>query len=412
MSGPEEWPSPFRVQKPAYSSAGPSFQRRTDSRRVFVYDKPLRATIKPVSGPWARFRSGLDLGGRHQVTRLGLLFTLVWVLVALAAFASANNLLFLILALLLATLMISGFISRLSLAGLELDFLAPEHICAGRKLTGRIVIHNTKSWMPSFSIQVTASRESGLLAPVYFPAIPGGARIEEPVEIYFASRGAYRQDHLRLSTRFPFGFAERRLHVPLRREIVVYPCIDPKPGFEDLLVALQGELESFHRGRGHDFYRIRPYEALESARHVDWRATAHTGDLQVREFTTDQELSVAFFLDLDLSDAAEAWFESAVECCAFLCWNITRRGARLRFCTQEADWQLPEEAEVYTVLKYLATVAPRPGKPLAASNDRNVFHIVFTAIPDRLAESGWDLSGNRVRVLAPGDTVFAGVRQT
>jgi uncharacterized protein (DUF58 family) len=348
---------------------------------------------------WSRFRSGLDLSPRHQVTRLGLLFTLVWVVVALAAFASANNLLFLILALLLATLMISGFISRLSLAGLELDFRVPEHICAGRKFVGRIVVHNTKSWMPSFSIRITASGASGLQAPIYFPTIPGGSILEEPVAMYFPARGAYRQSSFRLSTRFPFGFAERRIQVPLRREILVYPSIDPKPGFEDLLLALQGELESFHRGRGHDFYRIRPYEALESARHVDWRATAHTGDLQVREFTTDQELSVAFFIDLDVSSGAETWFENAVDCCAYLAWSLTQRGASVRFATQEVDWQLPGGAEVYTVLKYLATVAPRTGKPLEPVNDRNVFRMVFSAAPDRLAQNGWDLSDNRVRVL-------------
>lgn len=350
---------------------------------------------------WSRFHAALELGTRHQVTRLGLLFTLTWVLVALAAFASANNLLFLILALLLATLMISGFISRLSLAGLELNFVVPEHICAGRKLIGRIVIRNTKAWMPSFSIHVSGSNTSGLPAPVYFPAIPAGTQVEEPVELFFARRGSYRQNSFRLATRFPFGFAERRMEVPLLREVLVYPSIDPKPGFEDLLVALQGELESFRRGRGYDFYRIRPYEALESARHVDWRATAHTGDLQVREFASDQELSVAFFLDLDVAAAQAAWFDSIVDCCAFLAWNLAQRGSKIRFCTQEADWQLPEEADVYTVLRYLATVSPKSGKPLPASSDRSVFQVIFSTAPERLAGCGWELGGGNTRLITP-----------
>jgi hypothetical protein len=103
-----------------------------------------------VLKPWPWLRSAWDHGTRQQVTRLGLLFTLTCVLVSLAAFVSANNLLFLILALLLATWMVSGFIGRLSLAGLELDFLLPEHLCARRKLIGRLVIGNSKRWMPSF----------------------------------------------------------------------------------------------------------------------------------------------------------------------------------------------------------------------------------------------------------------------
>ena len=107
----------------------------------------------------SRINSPADLGMRKQVTRLGLLFTMSCLLVALAAFASANNLLFLILAAMIATLMVSEFISRLSLAGLELDFLLPEHLCAGRKFTGCIVIRNAKIWMPSFSIHVAASSD-------------------------------------------------------------------------------------------------------------------------------------------------------------------------------------------------------------------------------------------------------------
>ena len=284
----------LRGTETGLQSAGPTASRRSPPSAP---THPC-ATIEPVPGVWSRLHSALDFTPRQQVTRLGLLFTLTWVLVALAAFASANNLLFLILAVLLATLLISGFISRLSLAGLELDFQVPDHICAGRKLIGRVVIRNTKTWMPSFSIHVTASSDSGLSAPLYFPVIPGGTRVETQVELFFARRGSYRQNSFQLSTRFPFGFAERRLNVPLRRDVLVYPAIDPKPGFEDLLVTLQGEIASFYRGQGHDFYRIRPYEVLESARHVDWKATAHTGDLQVREFARDQEQTVAFFLDL------------------------------------------------------------------------------------------------------------------
>jgi hypothetical protein len=126
--------------------------------------------LKEVLKPWPWLRSALDHGTRNQVTRLGLLFTLSCVLVSLAAFISANNLLFLILALLLATWMVSGFIGRLSLSGLELDFLLPEHLCARRKLIGRIVIRNAKRWMASFSIQVVGSAETGLSQPLYLPS--------------------------------------------------------------------------------------------------------------------------------------------------------------------------------------------------------------------------------------------------
>jgi len=322
--------------------------------------------------------------------------------VALAAFLSANNLLFLILAAMLSTLLISGFISRLGLAGLELDLVLPEHISARRKVRAAIRLKNLKRWIPSFSIHLAGAAESGLGAELYFPVVPGGSTLEEPVDLYFPRRGAQRERSFQFSTRFPFGFSERRELVTALHEILVYPCLDPQPGFEALLASLSGEMEALRRGRGDDFYRIRPYEALESARHVDWKATAHTGDLQIREFAQEQDRRVVMYLDLDVPLEAEAWFESAVDCAAFLAFRLAGRGAHVRFRTQEFDVTLPEEANIYTILKYLALVSPMGGRPPAAPDEHNSFHIVFSANPERMAALGWGTpDGRGARMLGP-----------
>lgn len=348
-------------------------------------------------GLWRRFKLALESGVNQKVTRIGLLFTLSCILVALAAFSSANNLLFLILAAMLATLMISGLVSRLSLSGLALEILMPEHICAGRKLIGRVIVRNEKRWMSSFSIHLAGYGQNTMASALYFAVIPGGVTVDKPVEFYFERRGSYKENSFRFSTRFPFGFAERRHNIVLTREVLVYPSIDPQPGFEDLYITLSGDIESYFRGLGTDFYRIRPYEALESARHVDWKATAHTGNLQVREFAREQEMSVEFFLDLDTEDLA--WFESSIQCCAYLLWTLAMKGTRIRLCTQRQDLRIPEEGDVYTILRYLATVLPSRGKLRPSFHERNAFQIVFSHAPERLIESGWDLSRGTLRVV-------------
>jgi uncharacterized protein (DUF58 family) len=351
-----------------------------------------------VSTAWQKFQSVLKRASRRSVTHGGLVFTLAMVLVGVAAVASGNNLLFLILAAMVSTLMVSGLISKLSLAGLELDFVLPEHIAARRTLEGRVYIRNSKSWLPSFSIHLSGSEES-VLTRLYFLVIPGGAVLDETVEACFRKRGIYRENGFLFATGFPFGFLERRARVTLRREILVYPSIDPQPGFEDLLAAVRGDMETQARGRGHDFYRIRPYEALESARHVDWRATAKVGSLQVREFAREQERLLEIFLDLNAPPALEEWFEQAVEACAFLVWRMAERGARVRFSTQEFDVSIPEGGDVYTILKYLATVSPGRRKPAIPPQDENSCQIVFTAADaDLMAEAGW----GQARLIGPG----------
>jgi hypothetical protein len=79
---------------------------------------------------------------RHQVTWSGLAFTFLIVMVGLGAFASANNLLFLLLAALLSTMLMSGFVSRLSLSGLEVKLMLPDHVFARRKLPAAIQLRN------------------------------------------------------------------------------------------------------------------------------------------------------------------------------------------------------------------------------------------------------------------------------
>jgi uncharacterized protein (DUF58 family) len=339
--------------------------------------------------------NALAQGLRQRITRSGVAYFATLLLIALAAFLSANNLLFLILAAMFSTFLVSGFISRLGLAGLELDLVLPEHLSARRKVRAGIRLKNLKRLIPSFSIHLAGAAHSGFDATLYFPVIPGGAILEESVELYFAKRGAHRERSFQFSTRFPFGFSERRESVTARHDVIVYPSLDPQPGFESLLYSVSGEMAALQRGRGHDFYRIRPYEALESARHVDWKATAHTGDLQVREFAREQDHRVLIYFDLDVTLDREAWFERAVDCCAFLAFRLAERGAHVRFETQEFDISLPDEGDIYTILKYLALVAPRRGKTASAPDDPSSFHIVFSANPTRMSALGWGAGDSR-----------------
>src|SRR4051794_7567593 len=278
----------------------------------------------------------LQRGVRYRVTRGGFLFTLAVALIAGAAVASANNLLFLVVATMLSVLLVSGLVSRLGLAGLELDFAVPEHVSVGRAVAATLAVRNLKFWMPSFSVHVAGVAEDAsagappiLTSAVYFPIIPGRATLEESVDVRFFRRGAHRQNSFSFSTRFPFGFLEKTAAVTLRRDVIVYPSVEPRPGFEELLGEISGDLDAHYRGRGHEFYRIRAYEPFESARYVDWRATAHTGALQVREFAREQERAVTIYLDRDVQPGAEAWFEEAIDCCAFFAWRLSQQGAAI-----------------------------------------------------------------------------------
>jgi uncharacterized protein (DUF58 family) len=289
-----------------------------------------------------------------RVTRGGVLFLIAVLATGATAFLTGNNLLFLMFSAMLALLLVSGFLSRLVLAGLEIELLLPDHVFARTPMAARLRIRNLKRLTPSFAIELT-----GLKDPVYFPLIPGRGAIEAAGQIVFPQRGRHHENLFVISTRFPFGFLRKSTTVELRRETIVYPAIEARDSMQMLVDSAAGELESHARGEGRDFYRIRPYEPQDSARHVDWKSTAHTGNLQVREFTRDQDRAVEIFFDRRIRAPLRQPFERLVEDCAFVVWELAERDARIWMRSQHGFAKaVPEEGDVYELMKFLALVEP------------------------------------------------------
>lgn len=331
---------------------------------------------------------------RYRITRGGVAFTVALLVVATSAALTANNLLFLIAAAMLATLLVSSFVSRLSLAGLQVDLLLPEHISARRPTPAHIRLRNLKWIMPSVSIQISGApldgRESILRTPIYYPILPGRAVLEEEAEVYFPRRGEHGHNLFVFTTRFPFGFIEKKINVALKRDTLVYPAIEPRPEWEPLAAAIRGELESQAPGGEHDFYRIRPYVSSESARHLDWKSTARTGELQVREFAREQRQTLEIILDRRIDPAAEeqqAWFETAIECCAFLAWEFQETPLVVR--SQRYLARVPDDSDIYGILRFLAKAAPDAGVLGDNVLDEPSIQILLSADPESLVEAGW-----------------------
>jgi uncharacterized protein (DUF58 family) len=339
--------------------------------------------------PW-RSWSGLR-HIRYRVTRGGVAFTIALLVVASAAALTANNLLFLIAAAMLATLLVSGFVSRLSLAGLQVDLLLPEHISARRPTPAQIRLRNLKWIMPSVSIQISGApvdgQESILRTPIYYPIVPGRAVMEEEAEVYFPRRGEHGRNLFVFTTRFPFGFIEKKINVALIRDTLVYPAIEPRPEWEPLAAAILGDIESQAPGGEHDFYRIRPYVSSESARHLDWKSTARTGELQVREFAREQRRTLEIILDRRVASAQQEWLENAIECCAFLAWEF--QSSPLIFRSQRYIARVPDDSDIYEILRFLAVTMPDPGNLAEPLRDEPTVQILLSSNPQSMVDVGW-----------------------
>jgi uncharacterized protein (DUF58 family) len=364
---------------------------------------PILAKRTPLR--WLGFKM------EYRVTREGWIYILGIFLVAVAALNTGNNLLFLILASLIAIILMSGVLSSITLSGIEMRLQLPEHIFAGQPVRSLVEVHNQKVTLPSFSLRVEAVRRKNaanaamLETPVYFPYIPKHDRVQQNVPMTFPRRGIYSQEAFRIVTRFPFGFLQKARRVDLKSEAIVYPSVEPTRDFFEILPGMQGALESLAKGRGQDLYALRDYQPRDSSRHVHWKASARLGSLMVREFTREDDCRVILVLDphtsVGLADQeADARFERAVTMCAALAWHFYERNAVLQFRTAGLETPLVEADEViFDILRHLATAKSCPPDPQRAllaglASTPEIFRVIVTSesrgtIPSSIWNQSW-----------------------
>jgi len=334
----------------------------------------------------------------YKFTREGIVYIIGVFVIALAALNTGNNLLFMILASMLAGILISGVLSRAVLTGVELELELPEHVFAEQPVFANMILANEKLSLPSFSLRVEGDVKKAhaqiLSRPVYFPHIPRQRQAEQKVELNFPQRGVYRQDAFNIITKFPFGFLQKTRKVDSALEVVVYPRVTPTEEFYEVLPLISGEMESFQRGRGHDLYSLRDYQPTDSARYVDWKASAKVSSLMVREFTREDERRVLLVLDPFLPGQGEGKeaalaekFERAVTLAACLAWHFYEINAEMQFRTAEFSTPMTTADEViYDVLRYLALVEAQRAEGdgeflMKLTSEQDLFKIILTSQP-------------------------------
>lgn len=330
-------------------------------------------------------------------------------IVGFSAWNSGNNLLFLVLSFLAAAMVVGFFAGSLCLKKLDVKMRFPETIFAGQETQILVSITNRKRLFPSFSVVAEVrgrERETSAVlddlkkilphriadrlarAPIvrrtlsYFVHIPRNRTIENKDGHVFPNRGRFIIKDFELSTRFPFGFFRHRRRLAAKEtELIVFPAIErlSPEAVDNPLDA--GQLTLNKLGSGQDLLSMREYQPNDDLRRIDWKATARSRTLMVREFAAEDERKVTIYLDtrvpageekpmtlrekIDAENSGRRFessprFESAVSRAAALA---------AQFCNSEAEVRLitPDETggfgtgsrHLLDCLRRLAVVEPR-----------------------------------------------------
>lgn len=342
---------------------------------------------------------------KTSITREGIYFLFVVLIVLGGAILREVNPMLLFSAFLCAPLIIAWRLGRRSLRGIRVQRRLPTRVFAGESFVVQLETSvsersSKKSLRSAWGIVVvdrirpvyqndepksdhSKNKEIKPYEPaVYFEYLSEGQKSRKTYAGRIPQRGRYRVGPIMISTRFPFGFfrhwIEQDIDEEGRSEFCVYPKLGRistrwKTRHHEAVESQQRRRFRHSRVSG-EFLGVRRWQQGDAKKWIHWRASAKHDEPFVRQFEKNQNRDCAILIDLFRDGEAESEtqnenFELAVSFTATLVSETTRRGGCDLFFATSSDGEtfiagpvcLPL---VENVLHRLALAEPDPADEL------------------------------------------------
>lgn len=278
--------------------------------------------IPPLAKKASREASQMNLP--FEFTLGGSVMVVLVLVVGFSAWNTGNNLLFIVLSVMLAATTVGFVAGWLVLRKLDIRIRFPETIYAGEAVPIALEISNRKRLLPAFSIvaevrgkeretvenadevrdafphfiakRLLAAPHTNLTLDHISHIAPGG-KVERQVSHVFAHRGRFKISDFEVSTGFPFGFFRHRRRLAANEaEILIFPRRSSRNEDVEIRSTLGSREALKTRGSGDDLLFLRDYETADDIRRIDWKATARTQRITVREFAAETDARVRIFI--------------------------------------------------------------------------------------------------------------------
>lgn len=307
-----------------------------------------------------------------RITKVGLWYVLLTLIVAIAASNTGNNALYLVLSVMLGLLIVSGTVSRQNVRKLAATLEPPPEVFAKRPFGLRFSLsHRGRLW--SRWLLLVSALPGG--APWLVPFLPRGASAKGELEVALPRRGRHRLRTVAVHSLFPFGLFRKGIRYPVDCEVVVFPELFAAPRTALAERGRLGERPSPRAGWGHDLHALRPFRAGDDPRSIHWKQTAKTGHPIFLEREAEDDRRLAILFDNGVGALTEpralARFEQLVSEAATSAVHHLARGFEVELITRDTALHFSSgprhRLALLEALALIEPVAPCP-IPLEASD--------------------------------------------
>jgi uncharacterized protein (DUF58 family) len=227
-------------------------------------------------------------------TKIGVWFVALTLLIGVAATNTGNNALYMVVALMMAALIVSGVLSRNDVRKVEVEVTPPDELFARSPAAFEVEIRNRSSLLPRWLLLVSFSDHAPTLL---CPWLPRAGRRNAVVELEFPRRGVHRIAAAHLATLFPLGLFRKGMRQRLDREVVVFPSLVSGQHSVRRSTSAIGETQDSRAGWGHDLHSLRILRPGDDPRRIHWKQTARTGSLIFMEREAERSRRISVVLD-------------------------------------------------------------------------------------------------------------------
>jgi uncharacterized protein (DUF58 family) len=323
-----------------------------------------------------------EFSGVVRFTRIGVIYLITTVILAISAINTGNNALYIGVALMLGSLLLSGFASKGGLKHLHADVGALGDVWAGRNARGTLTLRNdSRLW----NVRDVVLTSDALAEPVLVPLVRRRQSVTIDAAFLFRKRGLAHVNAIDSYTRYPFGFFLKKRRLRLTSEVVVYPRLlgDATSG---RFRATSGDQTTANRpGPSSEIHSFREYARGDSLRHVHWKKSASLGRWIMKQTDAEAAKSVHVVIDPYLpKGASEESFDELVSEAATFVYHAAEAGCDVTMSLPRATYRARERETVSPLYRALALIEPAH-EPVHQVVDRNT--VLFTLGGRRDAKS-------------------------
>jgi uncharacterized protein (DUF58 family) len=292
-----------------------------------------------------------------RLTRDGWFFLGVTIAIGLAALNTGHNLFYLVFAMLVSLIVVSGLLSEQVVRHLRVERRLPAEMFARRATAVEVRVKNTSRRRTCYAVEVHDGLEREDRRRVGFiDRLDPGAERSFVAILTFPRRGRHSFRRVHLVTRFPFGLFEKTRIVAARESCVIFPAVSAEAAPRSAQGIGQDGLRK-HR-LGEETIGLRRKLDDDDPRRIHWRVSARAGEWMVTEHA--ERLDRPLVLFFDNRGLGGGTFETAVERAASLVWAASRSGRTAHLYSWNAAFPQDGPQALRAALAFLAEVAPLP----------------------------------------------------